>query len=100
MSHQRVVCAANKYYFMFSDGTFEEVIVCGARHYDKIMRNQINAFDEHFWSCKIREEQGFIDQHGNFLTREVAYIIARENGQIIRECGNPNSKELFSENLY
>jgi hypothetical protein len=97
---QRIVCAANKYTIDFSNEPPETLIITGARHYDKIMRQQINALDEYYWSCKTEEVQGFIDQFGNFLTREEAYIIAKENGQIIRECGNPNSVQLFSEHLY
>jgi hypothetical protein len=45
------------------------------------------------------EEQGFIDQFGNFLTRKEAYIIARNNGQIYRELDN-DTNELYSEHLY
>jgi hypothetical protein len=44
-------------------------------------------------------EQGFVDQHGVFLTREEAMEIARAAGQIVRRCGG-DSIRLFSENLY
>ena len=44
------------------------------------------------------EEQGFIDQFGKFYNRKDAYIIAKENGQIIRDLGETD--ELFSEHLY
>lgn len=44
-------------------------------------------------------EQGFIDQYGNFYTREEAYFVAEENGQIIKKCGG-DRVSLFSENLY
>lgn len=52
---------------------------------------QEDSFDEY--------EQGFIDQHNKFLTREEAWIIAEKNGQIFRRCGG-DGKKLFSENLY
>lgn len=44
-------------------------------------------------------EQGFIDQHGNFYSREEAWKIAQANGQIIRRVGGDEGR-LFSENLY
>ena len=86
MMPQLIVCAANR-----KDG----IIVCGARHFDSIMRNQIErmGMDSKNW------EQGFIDQKGNFLTREEAHKIASENNQIKRRCGGDENK-LYSENLY
>jgi hypothetical protein len=45
------------------------------------------------------KEQGFIDQFGKFLTREEAWVIASENGQIRRQVGGDQSR-LYSENLY
>jgi len=44
-------------------------------------------------------EQGFVDQHGEFMTREEAHKVAIEAGQIIRRCGG-DEERLFSENLY
>lgn len=85
---QIIVCAANR----LDDGT----IICGARHWDTIM-NRIA--DKVGWDdCRLAE-QGFIDQLGNFLTREEALEIAKRNGQIKRRCGG-DEHELFSENLY
>jgi hypothetical protein len=94
---RRVVCAANRY----PDG----FIVCGARHYDMIMHQQIkeagrSRLDGYDPGGKI--EQGFIDQYGTFLTRLQAWDIAEAAGQIVRRCGNdgPDGHGLFSENLY
>lgn len=85
----RVVCAANRR----SDG----LIVCGARHHDTLMRNMIERTGgKAEWAGS---EQGFIDQFGNFLTREEAHIIATRHNQIIRRCGGDEST-LYSENLY
>lgn len=87
---QRIVCAAMK----MDDGS----IVLGVRHYDPNMR-------EAFMSRRCANEsthvveQGFIDNKRNFLTREEAFVVAKEQGQIIRRCGG-DEKELFSENLY
>ena len=85
-----IVCAANKH-------PESGRIICGARHYDPIMRAQINASEgsESWKGC----EQGFIDQFGKFYSREEALDIARRNRQIIRRCGG-DERQLFSENLY
>lgn len=89
-SPQRIVCAANRHK---ESGR----IITGARHFDKIMRAQIDASEgSQFWKGS---EQGFINQFGEFLTREEAHAIAKENGQIIRRCGG-DEKTLYSENLY
>jgi hypothetical protein len=44
-------------------------------------------------------EQGFIDQHGVFMTREEAWIVAEAACQIIRRVGGDGAR-LYSENLY
>jgi len=43
-------------------------------------------------------EQGFIDNHGNFLTREEAFILATKTGQKQRSTGGGDV--LFSEDLW
>lgn len=93
-----VVCAA-----MRKNG----VIVCGARHFDSVMRPIIDKLDMGYGEW----EQGFIDQNGHFLTRKEAWKIADENGQIRRGTGWETQYDprpagikddgvLFSENLY
>lgn len=90
---QRVVCAANR----CADG----VVLLGARHWDMMMHKQA---DQIYGDREIPKpvEQGFIDNRGNFLTREEAWKIAEANGQIIRRVGGDsmNGGKLFSENLY
>ena len=90
-SHKRrVVCAANK----FPDGT----LLLGARHWDYEMR----AIHRRLYANRHEsglEQQGFIDQYGRFMTREEAWIVAMEAGQIIRRCGGDEGC-LYSENLY
>jgi hypothetical protein len=83
-----VVCAAlmNK---------VNSLIICGARHFDQVMQDQIREIGGEWGDA----EQGFIDQYGTFLTREMAWIIANESNQIIKRVGGDNAK-LFSENLY
>ena len=87
---RRIVCAANK----FPDGT----IILGARHWDPLMRATFKKLyaDRHEAGL---EQQGFVDQYQNFMTREEAWIVAMEAGQIIRRVGGDEGC-LYSENLY
>lgn len=89
LSKPIIVSAANR---SKEDG----VIIVGARHFDKCMRQQINAMGRKHTEFT---EQGFIDQHCNFYTREEAFLIANDNNQIIRRCGGDEGC-LYSENLY
>jgi hypothetical protein len=82
-----IVCAANK----LKSG----LIVCGARHHDKIMNGQIEAAGD----THIGEKQGFIDQRGKWWSRSDAMDIVKCNGQKRRDV--PGAElELYSENLY
>lgn len=90
-----VVCAAIRH----TSG----LIICGPRHYDPIMRTCILARSKtqevaraHGWySC----EQGFVDNKGQWLTREAAWKVADRAGQIrYPNVGTPGT--LYSENLY
>lgn len=90
---KRIVCAANRN----KDG----VIILGVRHWDSNMRNHAKLVcGEYIHGSEW--EQGFIDQHSTFYTREEAWIIAFKAGQVIRRCGSDdiNGGHLFSENLY
>jgi hypothetical protein len=90
MKPRFIVCAANR-------NTKTGQIVCGARHYDAIMRSIIFSLpDKDDWRGA---EQGFIDQFGLFMTREEALELALENGQKRYDCGGDH-RQLFSENLY
>lgn len=92
MKNPHIVCAALR----LRGVDFCHLII-GPRHYDPVMRAQIEAGgNKAGWRMA---EQGFIDQFGNFLTREEAYIVAKKNGQIKYRCGGDDEK-LFSENLY
>ena len=87
----KIVCAANKH-------VKGDIIILGARHFDKHMRSQIEAYNRspknQFWI------QGFIDNKGNFLDRKEAYKVAKKANQIIKKTGAEGSEELFSEDLY
>lgn len=84
----RVVCAANRYR---ETGR----IICGARHWDKIMRSL--KLDSEKWDGW---DQGFINQFGEFLTRKEAWDIGEKQGQIIHICYEGQKDILYSENLY
>lgn len=88
MKQQRIVCAAIR----FGDGA----IICCARHYDMVMHGVI----QRLMSTVTPSEQGFIDNNGLFHNRETAFRIATAADQIRHKSGNPNSNELFSEDLY
>lgn len=96
MFNSRIICAANK--FILAD--HKEVIVAGARHWDKGMHDIVDSF----YAVSQELEQGFIDQFNNFYNRYDAWIIAEANGQIVRRVGGDMTLEgkgrLFSENLY
>ena len=85
---QRIVCAANR----TSDG----LIICGARHWDTLMHAAFQRVRD--YSDPI--EQGFVDNFGVFYNRAAAFRIATAAEQIRHKTGNPNSNELFSEDLY
>jgi hypothetical protein len=84
---QVVVCAAIK---------VGDLVITGARHCDKIMRAQAAAAGVSLKS----PHQGFIDQFGDFLTREDAMQIVKDNGQPFDIERNGGDTSLFSEGLY
>ena len=48
-----------------------------------------------FWkNCK----QGFIDQFGDFIDRQEAWVIAKSQNQIVKSVSSEGT--LYSENLY
>lgn len=85
---RRVVCAALR--------NSRGEIICGPRHFDATMHQQIRNHASTDWKGA---EQGFVDQRGEWLTREEALHVALANGQILRRCGG-DDHQLFSENLY
>jgi len=97
-----VVCAAMK----LKDGT----VVTGVRHTSPDMRSVMKRiFGPGYHRLVV--EQGFLDNRGNFLTREEAWKVADRAGQIRRldskeflpsprEAGVGDEGTLYSENLY
>lgn len=88
----RIVCAAIRYRC--------GVIVLGPRHWDDVMRAQHSQME--MPEELVKPEDGFIDQHGNFLDRQAAWKVAKAADQIIYRCGGDDSDggTLYSENLY
>jgi hypothetical protein len=86
MTPQVIVCAAVRH-------KKTGQIICGARHYDPIMRGCMNAEGFPFWA---NTDQGFIDQRGQFLSREEAWVVADKMGQIRRPymCETDYSSQL------
>lgn len=85
---QRVVCAACRW----PDGH----MILGIRHFSPDMR--ISAKLQGYDPSESRE-QGFVDQWGNYLTRQEAFTIALRNGQY-RPYEPYAIGTLYSEDLY
>lgn len=94
--HRRVICAAVR----AGDGE----ILIGLRHYSSDMIAQINKrADGEKFTHKHYDDQGFVDQHGVYMTREEAYEVASQAGQLLQPYvdDKPVRKpKLFSEDLY
>lgn len=97
----RIVCAANR-----AKGS---PTILGPRHWDETMGRTYVMLKEHAVFDRLETfpetheyEQGFLDKHGDFKTRQEAWHIAVAAGQIIRNCGGNEAKDgtLYSENLY
>ena len=93
---RRVVCAALR----ASDGD----LLIGIRHYSADMRQQIERrLDGTKFLHRLDEHQGFVDQWGVYMSREEAYQVAKDAGQLYRPdaCGEGlDGMKLYSEGLY
>lgn len=96
MIERRVVCAAIR----APDGG----LLLGIRHYSPDMHEQIQQrLDQGRWFMRGDEDQGFVDQNGVWMSREEAYQVALEAGQIRYPEANGmglNGPKLYSEGLY
>lgn len=93
MKHKRIVCAACR---------CQGIVILGPRHWDAAMhRTATQIFFSEGYS-KLEWEEGFVDQHNVFFTREEAWMMAEASGQIIYRCGGDTRSggTLYSENLY
>lgn len=95
---RRIVCAANR--FQLKDGGV--LVIPGSRHYSKDMALVLDQLRDKVVNDHVSgDNQGFIDQWGEYHNREDSLIIATHAGQInkVRKKGGPDD-ELFSEDLY
>ncbi len=94
---QIVVCAACRH-------PERQIMLCSARHWDGVMRDQFRAMALCGPDAKPNSskwEKGFIDQFGDFLTREEAMEIVKANGQPFDiERNGGSDRTLYSEGLY
>ena len=91
---RRVVCAAIR----AEDGD----VLLGIRHYSEDMHKQIDARrDGGKFKHRHGDDQGFIDQHGVYMTRKQAFDVAESADQIayLTACDDHN-RMLYSEGLY
>ena len=95
-SKRRVVCACIR----AADGE----LLLGIRHYSRDMRRQIDSRpDGNKFKLRFGEDQGFVDQHGKFLSRTEAYQIAVDTERLTfpEACEDgPDGPKLYSEGLY
>lgn len=89
LSKPRIVCAAIR-------NKRTNVVIVGPRHFDLTMCSAIPFGELDKWKDA---EQGFIDQHGEFYTRQQAWPIAWSNRQIIKDR-DWQPGVLHSEHLY
>lgn len=90
--HSPVVCSALR----IQPPCEKPRIILGVRHFDPLMRAQIER--DRFTGWKTAE-QGFVNAKGQFLNRALALHVALACGQRKRRCGGDEHR-LFSENLY
>jgi hypothetical protein len=72
-------------------------VICGVRHFDYLMR-AVTGLRVTGWSF-VAAEQGFLDNLGQFVSREKAWEVAVKANQIIRPLPGREGI-LYSENLY
>jgi hypothetical protein len=92
---RRVVCAAIR--------AADRSLLLGVRHYSMDMHEQIAARrDGDKFKHRHDEDQGFVDQHGLFMDRNLAYRVALDAGQLVypERCGSLDAPKLYSEGLY
>ena len=87
-----IVCAAMR-------DTKTGKVICSVRHWDELSRQRFNSQEE---AMDFDDEQGFVDNKYQFLTRTEAWKVAEAAGQIKRRCGGDTTDggTLYSENLY
>jgi hypothetical protein len=88
--YQRVVCAAIKHR--------TGLVVAGARHWDGVMCKMVDiAIPNRQEGNSSNWEEGFLNDQGEFLTRNEALTVAKNSGQV---SSSLNTDKLYSADLY
>lgn len=79
-----------------------DIILVGVSHFDTWMLSQLDAMKSEYSNMSpAKWIQGFIDNRGNFLTREEAMILVKESGQEFDiERNGGQDKKLYSEGVW
>lgn len=73
----------------------------GVRHFDMLMNSQIRNCTFVGLFNKGEYEQGFVDQYGVYMSREEAYVVARDAGQLnYRRPYSSSGERLHSEDVW
>jgi hypothetical protein len=88
-----------KEYIVCSAAMYKGVMVTGRRHGDcnELLEKLLGLTED---QTPDREDQGFMTSKGRYVNRHEAYLIARENNQLLLEHVDGVTEELISENLY
>jgi hypothetical protein len=79
------------------------VVVCGVRHFDKLMRATIQAIgtsEGDVTRIVSGSVQGFVDNNYEFVGRDEAWIIAERAGQFDPKKATGTQGTLYSEDLW
>lgn len=104
---ERIICAA----IWYNDGIKRShlprnidsgIVAAGWRHHNCFTILWTLYPDRDYISCDQKTIQGFLTSKGNFVDRKEAFIIAKEQGQIIEEEFEKSIRkdELKSELIY
>jgi hypothetical protein len=75
-------------------------VIPSAHHFDAYMNKLIEVLPPEFHPTCVDWQEGFVTNHGGFVTREQAWRIAFKAGQIIGVEMGYTSGILHSHNLY
>lgn len=90
---RRIVAAA----LLLADGR----IICGVRHFDKIMRTTINGMSDGKPDKLLKGAvQGFVCNDYEFEGREASWLIALRAGQLDPDKATGQQGTLYSEDLW
>lgn len=75
-------------------------VICGVRHFDKLMRAHLPSTIEWAQACLIGHEEGFVTNAYEFVDRNEAWKIAVKAGQVDFKLWQGIWGCLFSEDLW